>query len=194
MDALTQLRHLARGNVHGGYRWMAVMADGGLICERCVRKEYKLIYGATAYPESARRNSQWECVGITNSGESETNEWCAHCNALYFEADASADNGDEPNEPDDGARIWENSRGGLILTLTTAEFNAGSHSGACDDDIAALLAMPHIASQMCNWNAAEVAAELKEYGAWDAAELADHGANLARLLWCACSDLAEGRG
>jgi hypothetical protein len=27
MNALDQLRSLARGKVHGGYRWMAIMAD-----------------------------------------------------------------------------------------------------------------------------------------------------------------------
>lgn len=185
MDALTQLRHLARGSVHGGYRWMAIMADGGLICEACTRKEYKLIYGATAYPESARADKQWECVGITNSGEAETDEHCAHCNRLYFEV--------EPTSPDDGVRAWYGSRGNLELTLTTDDVANGAHSGACDNDIEGLLQLPRIADQLAKWDPAEVRAELKEYGAWDEFELSDHGANLARMLWCACGDIADGR-
>jgi hypothetical protein len=40
-------------------------------------------------------------------------------------------------------------------------------------------------------DSALVALCLKEYGAWDAAELSDHEANLTRLLWCACCDIAE---
>lgn len=185
MDALTQLRHLARGSVHGGYRWMAVMADGSMICEACTRKEYKLIYRATAYPHTAPDNAQWECVGITNSGESETNEYCAHCGRLYFEC--------EPSARDDGARPWFSSSGRLELTLTTDDVASGAHSGACDDDIARLLETPRIAEQLAKWDAADVRAELKEYGAWDAIELSDHSANLARMLWLACGDIADGR-
>lgn len=36
-----------------------------------------------------------------------------------------------------------------------------------------------------------IRAELKEYGAWDADELADDGANWARLVWCAAHNIAE---
>lgn len=32
---------------------------------------------------------------------------------------------------------------------------------------------------------------LKQYGAWDAAELADNDANRTRMLWCAACDIAE---
>lgn len=36
-----------------------------------------------------------------------------------------------------------------------------------------------------------LAAELKEYGAWDAEELADDAANWRRIVWCAACNVAE---
>jgi hypothetical protein len=37
----------------------------------------------------------------------------------------------------------------------------------------------------------KIRAELKEYGAWDAAELADDAANWLRLVWSAAWNIAE---
>ena len=34
--------------------------------------------------------------------------------------------------------------------------------------------------------------ELREYGAWDENELADHDQNLQRLLWLAAGDIVDG--
>jgi hypothetical protein len=39
-----------------------------------------------------------------------------------------------------------------------------------------------------------LSAELKEYGAWDAEELADHEQNLQRILWLASGDITEQDG
>jgi hypothetical protein len=39
---------------------------------------------------------------------------------------------------------------------------------------------------------ATLAAELREYGAWDDDELSEHDANLERILWLACGDISEG--
>jgi hypothetical protein len=36
-----------------------------------------------------------------------------------------------------------------------------------------------------------LSAELKEYGAWSAEELADHSQNIQRILWLAASDIRE---
>lgn len=104
--ALEQLRALARGKVHGGYRWMAVMADEECICEACVTKEYKLIYRATRYPTTAPDNAQWQCIGITNSGEAESNENCAHCGRLYFEVERDSD--PENLDPGDRSSAFRN--------------------------------------------------------------------------------------
>ena len=83
MNALDMLRNLARYRTHGGYRWAAVMLDGALICESCAAQwdNYKLMYRAT----KNRDRSDWQCIGITNSGEAEDTEFCAHCNKVIWE-------------------------------------------------------------------------------------------------------------
>lgn len=73
MNAIQQLRALARYQTHGGYVWAAVMDDGELLCVPCVRENYRQIFQATR----DRARDGWQCVGVANSGES---EHCAHCN------------------------------------------------------------------------------------------------------------------
>jgi len=91
------------------------------------------------------------------------------------------------------AHWWSSSCGRIELQLTDDDAASGYHQGACDDDVAALRKIPRIAAQLAAIDAATLAGELREYGAWDAAQLADHDANLDRLLWIACGDLVEGR-
>ena len=85
--SLELLRALRRGKIHGGYRWAMVCADGELLCEGCVVENYRQVFRATY--EASRRPShsrEWQCVGLANSGESETEEYCAHCqNQLWAE-------------------------------------------------------------------------------------------------------------
>lgn len=89
---------------------------------------------------------------------------------------------------------WYSSSSGRIELVIAAEDAAGaSHSGQCDADVMALSEVPYIAVQLAQLEPATVADELKEYGAWDAAELADHAQNLQRLLWIACGDIREGQ-
>jgi len=68
-----------------------------------------------------------------------------------------------------------------------------SHSGPCDSDVLALSRVPKIARQLAKIDPALLAGELREYGAWDDSELADHPQNLQRLLWIAACDVAGGR-
>lgn len=86
------------------------------------------------------------------------------------------------------------------MTMKTAYFNRFtlempdecvsecSHSGACDDDVdywsIRLLRPPEITPD-------KLAAELKEYGAWDADELADDSANWRRIIWIAAGQIQE---
>lgn len=86
---------------------------------------------------------------------------------------------------------WTSGSGRLTLDLTAADVARGYHSGACDDDIAELLVDPRIALQVAEWDAQTLVAELREYGAWDAAELTDVAQNRARMLWLACSDVFD---
>lgn len=89
---------------------------------------------------------------------------------------------------------WCTGSGRIELELTRDQFESGSHSGACDDDIATLRRVPAIAAQLEQIEPALLSEELREYGAWDDAERADHDANLSRLLWLACGDLCDGEG
>lgn len=78
---LRALRTLARGQVHGGYRWAAVMSDGALICETCTRENYRQMFSSTR--DGA--GDGWDVEGLTHSGETESDEFCSNCNKLIFE-------------------------------------------------------------------------------------------------------------
>jgi len=83
LGAIESLRNLARHRTHGGYVWAAVTHDGELLCVPCVRENYKQILRATI---DASRDG-WAVQGITNSGESESTEYCAHCGRAIWEHD-----------------------------------------------------------------------------------------------------------
>lgn len=86
---------------------------------------------------------------------------------------------------------WCDGSGRINLTLTLAQAQSCSGSGRQDENVRALSAEPAIAAQLAEVDPAALRAALKEYGAWDASELADHAQNLQRLLWLACCDVAE---
>lgn len=77
------LRAFARHETHGGYSWGLVMADGALLCEKCTLENYRQIFRETK--GAGRFNSGWQVVGLTNSGEAESADYCAHCNKLLWE-------------------------------------------------------------------------------------------------------------
>lgn len=86
---------------------------------------------------------------------------------------------------------WSESLGRIELKITKAQAESCSHPGPCDSDVADLRKAPAIRRQLDKLSPELVAECLREYGAWDAEELSDHDANLDRLLWIACCDLAE---
>ena len=86
---------------------------------------------------------------------------------------------------------WASSSGKIELFITKSQARKGYHSGACDLDIQELRQVPFIRRQLAKVCPTTLAAELAEYGAWDASELQDHEANLDRLLWIACADIVE---
>lgn len=79
----------------------------------------------------------------------------------------------------------------IELQMSLQEAESASHQGQCDDDVKALSELPHIAAQLADIDADTLRQELKEYGAWDADQLADHEQNLQRLLWLAAGDIVE---
>ena len=82
MNALDQVRALARYKTHAGYIWAAVAQDGELLCTPCVRENYRQVYRDT----KAETRSDWACIGITHSGGSEETEICGHCARVIWEA------------------------------------------------------------------------------------------------------------
>lgn len=86
---------------------------------------------------------------------------------------------------------WLSSSGYLELELTFEQAQMGAHPGPCDADVEALRQDPGIRAQLEALDPAQVRDELKGYGAWDDEELADHDANLSRILWIACGDVLE---
>lgn len=89
--------------------------------------------------------------------------------------------------------MWASTSSGRIeIQLTKAQASSASHSGQCDSDVAALRKVPAVKRQLDKIDAALLREELREYGAWDDSELADHDANLNRILWLMAGDIVEG--
>ena len=87
--------------------------------------------------------------------------------------------------------IWTDSHGFIELNITKAQAHTGHHQGPCDRDIAELRRLPSIKKQLDRLGPARLREVLRDYGAWDQAELSDHDANLDRILWIACGDIVE---
>lgn len=99
------------------------------------------------------------------------------------------------NSGTDGKLLWFTSSSGRIeLQMTMEQAESASHSGECDEDVRELSKVPAIAEQLAKIDPTLLSAELKEYGAWDDEERADHDQNLQRILWLAACDITEQEG
>lgn len=88
--------------------------------------------------------------------------------------------------------MWFTSSHGTIeIHMTMAQAESASHQGQCDDDVLALSNNRKIRAQLERIDPKVLRDELREYGAWDDQELADHGQNLQRILWIAAGDIVE---
>jgi hypothetical protein len=87
--------------------------------------------------------------------------------------------------------FWTSSSGRIELEIPTQLVAVGYHSGDCQEGIDYLLTLDSIKNQLGKINPERLASELKEYGAWNDAELSVHQNNLQRLLWLACGDLTD---
>jgi len=84
---------------------------------------------------------------------------------------------------------WSCGSGYTELAITRADARQGSHQGRCD----ALRKVPYIAEQLAALDPERVRKTVAEmFGDATPEELADHSANLDRLLWIACGDIVEG--
>jgi hypothetical protein len=79
------------------------------------------------------------------------------------------------------------------IEMTKAQAESASHSGPCDEDVEGLLNTPKLRRQLAKLDPETLRLTLKEYGAWDAEELADHEQNLHRIVWIAAGDISEER-
>jgi hypothetical protein len=86
---------------------------------------------------------------------------------------------------------WTCGSGRIELLLTRQQAGDVTHPGPCDSDVEALSKVRAVARQLNRLDPKVLADELREYGAWDEEELADHKQNLQRILWIACGDIAE---
>ena len=62
------------------------------------------------------------------------------------------------------------------------------HQGACDSDVEY---WSNRVTRPDEITPEKLAAELKEYGAWDAEELADDAANWCRIIWLAAGNIQD---
>jgi len=86
--------------------------------------------------------------------------------------------------------FWYSSSCGRIeFQLTMREAKRGYHSGQCETDVLELRKTARIKAMLAKLKPDAVRLVLKEFGTWDATELADHDANLTRILWIACGDV-----
>lgn len=98
----------------------------------------------------------------------------------------------DSDECDGSGPRWASSSCGRIeIQMSLEEAKSASHQGQCDADVADLARVPHIAAQLAEIDPAVLRGVLKEYGAWDETELADHDQNLQRLLWSLAGDIVE---
>lgn len=96
----------------------------------------------------------------------------------------------DSDECDGNGPRWASSGCGRIeIQMSLAEAQSASHQGQCDDDVKALSELPHIDAQLAEINPVILVDVLREYGAWDAEQLADHEQNLQRLLWSLAGDI-----
>lgn len=79
------------------------------------------------------------------------------------------------------------------LAMSLDDALACSHAGRCDDDVNELLKSADIRKQLDRIGPDAIRDELREYGAWDADELADDEQNRARIVWIAAGNIREER-
>jgi hypothetical protein len=89
-------------------------------------------------------------------------------------------------------KLWFSTGSGRIeFELTLEDARHGSHQGQCDSDVKDLSEVPYIKEQLDKIDPELLSDELREYGAWDETERADHAQNTQRILWLACGDIQE---
>lgn len=87
--------------------------------------------------------------------------------------------------------LWNSSNYGNDLRLTKRDANQCTHPGPCDNDVKQIMQNPYVIKQLKTLDPAQLAKELKEFGAWDEKQLSDHNENLIRWIWISAGDIIE---
>ena len=74
------------------------------------------------------------------------------------------------------------------ISMTLEQANSASHSGRCDDDVAELLELPEISSQLDAIGPEAIRKELYQYSDWDVTQDKE---NRARIIWIAAGNIVE---
>jgi hypothetical protein len=81
--------------------------------------------------------------------------------------------------------------GGLEISIRADHISLVAQPGPNDDAVEWLCGKSYISEQTDQWTDRAMRTELSEYGAWEDEELGDRTANVQRLIWLACHDLAD---
>ena len=81
--------------------------------------------------------------------------------------------------------------GGETFTLKLGDARYCAQQGDCDAYVSDTLRLPYIAAQFEVLSPEAIRKDLREFGAWDAEQLANDEENRARLLWGAACQIKE---
>jgi hypothetical protein len=79
------------------------------------------------------------------------------------------------------------------IELPLDVIDACGHGGDCTNDVEECMTLPEVKAELSEIEPEQLRKELKEYGAWDEEQLADHQENLKRILWLAASGIKDGQ-
>ena len=90
------------------------------------------------------------------------------------------------------ALYWYSSSSGHIeIQLPGDCLLSIAQSGDNERDVMTSLGLDPVRSEINNLDSDDIRDELREYGAWDDEELADHERNKMRFLWIAAHNVAD---
>lgn len=87
--------------------------------------------------------------------------------------------------------LWNSTNYNNDLKLTRSDAEACSCSGDNEDAVNNAMAKPYLKKQLDALDPAQLAKELREFGAWDEVQLSNHADNLQRWVWISAGDIAE---
>ena len=85
--------------------------------------------------------------------------------------------------------VWSGSY--LVLKLTQSHVDEVPRFGPAEEAVAYLRTLPEVRAALDEIDPEALVCELRDYGAWSAAELADHEQNEARIIWLAAADIRD---